>query len=585
MLTKKLILAASISAILMSNSANAVIGPIKITLNTEYRTSSPVIGDIATTIKLDKSQIVNTGATTFTGLLQSIPSVSFEGGQGNLRALRIRGNEASHTLLLVDGNQVSITGGQPNLDVIPLDQIERIEITKGPFSSLYGPGAIGGVIHVFTDKDINSITSSRIDISAGSKGTTKTNLNTYYKNDKSYLDIALTDFETDGIDAKGDGDLDPIDRKTLGLNFGTKVTDSTDLNFNILNTKANIYYDNGIYDVIPDNNLNQINLGVSHNYGKRSKINLDLMRQNTQRMGDKYKLNTYTFINETDFDFSKLSLGLSTTDDKDLSNVKNIKHTDYFTQWQGLVIDNEISLGARVIDHDKFSSHTTYNLNWAKDLSANTRVNASYGSATNLPSHYQEKKNLEHGQTSLKPERSKSIELGLKNDLDLVDIEFKVYKSKVVDSFDYHYLNYVDYDGYYFNNKTVDITGAELSIKTELLGWDLNTNLDFNRSIDRDTKKQRGRRPNRSISLNLLKSSGKWKRNINWTAKSSTWDGQSETTKLGGYGLLNLSTSYNFTEDLSVYLNRNNALDKNYEMAKGYNTLGKTTTIGLTYNF
>ena len=309
------------------------------------------------------------------------------------------------------------------------------------------------------------------------------------------------------------------------------------------------------------------------------------MRQNTQRMGDKYKLNTYTLINETDFDFSKLSLGLSTTDDKDLSNVKNIKHTDYFTQWQGLVIDNEISLGARVIDHDKFSSHTTYNLNWAKDLSANTRVNASYGSATNLPSHFQEKKNLEHGQTSLKPERSKSIELGLKNDLDLVDIEFKVYKSKVVDSFDYHYLNFVDYDGYYFNNKTVDITGAELSIKTELLGWDLNTNLDFNRSIDRDTKKQRGRRPNRSISLNLLKSSGKWKRNINWSAKSSAWDGQSETTKLGGYGLLNLSTSYNFTEDLSVYLNRNNALDKNYEMAKGYNTLGKTTTIGLTYNF
>jgi vitamin B12 transporter len=585
MFNKKLFLAVSFSALVLSQPSNAVIGPIKITLNTEYRTSNPVIGDIATTIKLDKSQIINTGATTFTGLLQTIPSVSFEGGQGNLRALRIRGNEASHTLLLVDGNQVSITGGQPNLDVIPLDQIERIEITKGPFSSLYGPGAIGGVIHVFTDKGINSITSSRIDISAGSKGTTKTNLNTYYKNDKSYLDIALTDFKTDGIDAKGDGDLDPIDRKTLGLNFGTKITDSTDINFNILNTKANIYYDNGIYDVKPDNNLNQINLGVSHDYGKRSKINLDLMRQNTQRMGDKYKLNTYTLINETDFDFSKLSLGLSTTNDKDLTNAKNIKHTDVFTQWQGLVIDNEISLGARVIDHDKFSSHITYNANWARDINSSTRVNASYGSATNLPSHYQNKKNLEHSQTSLKPERSKSFEFGVQNKSKIGLAEFKVYKSKVVDSFDYHYLNYVDYDGYYFNNKTVDITGAELSIKTELLGWNVNTNLDFNRSIDRDTKKQRGRRPNRSISVNLLKSSGKWKRNINWTAKSSAWDGQSETIKLGGYGLLNLSTSYNFTEDLSVYLNRNNALDKNYEMAKGYNTYGKTTTVGLTYNF
>ena len=585
MFTNKSILIVALSAIFLTNSAQAVIGPIKITLNTEYRTSNPVIGEIATTIKLDKSQIINTGATTFTGLLQSIPSISFEGGQGNLRALRIRGNEASHTLLLLDGNQVSITGQQPNLDVIPLDQIERIEITKGPFSSLYGPGAIGGVIHVFTDKDVNSITNSRIDISAGSKGATKTNFNTYYKNDKSYLDIAMTDFETDGIDATGDGDLDPIDRKTLGINFGSQLTENTAVNVNFINTKANIQYDDSWSTPKPDNNLNQVNFGVSHKFGKRSQMNLDLMRQNTQRMGDKYKLNTYTLINETDFDFSKLSLGLSTTNDKDLSNAKNIKHTDLFTQWQGLVIDNEISLGARVIDHDKFSSHLTYNANWARDINSSTRVNASYGSATNLPSHYQNKKNLEHSQTSLKPERSKSFEFGVQNKSKIGLAEFKVYKSKVVDSFDYHYLNYVDYDGYYFNNKTVDITGAELSIKTELLGWNVNTNLDFNRSIDRDTKKQRGRRPNRSISVNLLKSSGKWKRSINWTAKSSAWDGQSETIKLGGYGLLNLSTSYNFTEDLSVYLNRNNALDKNYEMAKGYNTYGKTTTVGLTYNF
>ena len=187
MFTKKLILAASLSAILVSQAAYAVIGPIKITLNTEYRTSNPVIGDIATTIKLDKSEIRATGARTFTGLLQSIPSVSFEGGQGNLRALRLRGNEASHTLLLLDGHKVTITGSQPNLDVIPLDQIERIEISKGPFSSLYGPGAIGGVIHVFTDKDINSITSSKIDVSSGSKGTIKVNLNTYFKNENSYF--------------------------------------------------------------------------------------------------------------------------------------------------------------------------------------------------------------------------------------------------------------------------------------------------------------------------------------------------------------------------------------------------------------
>ena len=589
MFTKNLILAASLSAILFTNSANAVIGPIKISLNTEYRTSSPVIGSIATTIKLDKAAIQRTGAKTFTELLQYIPSISYEGGQGALNAVRLRGNEAEHTLLLLDGMKVTIGGGQANLDVIPVDQIERIEISKGPFSSLYGPGAIGGVIHVFTDKNADSISSNKIDISYGSKGTSKVNLNSYFKNEKSYLDIALTDFHTDGIDAKGNGDLDPIDRKTLGLNLGTELTDQTSINLNFLKTDADIQYDEGfVGDIVkPDNNLRQFGIGIDQIITDNYKINLDLMQQNTQRRGDKYKLNTLTIINELDFDNSKLSVGLMNSVDKDIKNTKQIKHTDIFSQWQGLIIDNEISIGARIVDHDKFSTHTTYNLNWARDLSSTLRVNGSYGTATNLPSHYQNNLNIVAGKTALKPELSKNLELGLTGDYGWGNVELKVYKSKVTDAFDY----FTATPAYYINSGTVNIRGVELSLGTDLLGWDLDTSLDFNKAIAASTNLEKGRRPNRSISLNLSKTSGKWKRNINWIAKSRAWDKNtrpaynSSTDEIGGYGLLNLSTSYDFTENLSVYLNRNNALDKNYEMAKGYNTLGKTSTLGLTYTF
>ena len=582
MFTKNLILAASMSAILFSNSASAVIGPIKISLNTEYRTSSPVIGSIATTIKLDKAAIKRTGASTFTGLLQSIPSVSFEGGQGNLQALRIRGNEASHSLLLLDGHRVTVDGGQANLDVIPIDQIERIEISKGPFSSLYGPGAIGGVIHVFTDKDADSISSNKIDISYGSKGTKKINLNTYLKGDKSYLDISLTDFNTDGIDATGDGDLDPIDRKTTGLNFGTELTESTDISINILNTKANIQYDDSWGTPKPDNNLNQLNVGINQVINDKYKINFDLMRQNTQRREDKYKLNTLTIINELDFDNSKLSLGVSNEVSKKVGSSNTIKHTDIFSQWQGLIIDNEISLGARVIDHDKFGTHTTYNFNWARDLSSTLRLNGSYGSATNLPDHYKNNANIVAGQTTLKPERSKNLEIGLSGNYDWGNAEFKIYKSKVKDAFKWFSAS----PAYYKNDGIVNISGVELSIGTEFLGWDLDTSLDLNKAIAASTNLEKGRRPNRSIALNLSKTSGKWNRSINWIAKSRAWDKDNHSNgENGGYGLLNLSTSYSFTDDLTVYLNRNNALDKNYEMAKGYKTLGKTSTLGLTYNF
>jgi vitamin B12 transporter len=589
MFTKKLYFVACLVGFLISNSANAVLGPIIISHNTEYRSSNPLIGSIATTIKLDKSDIKKTGATTFTGLLQSIPSVSFEGGQGNLRALRLRGNEASHTLLLLDGHKVTITGGQPNLDVIPLDQIERIEISKGPFSSLYGPGAIGGVIHIFTDKNINSVSGSKVDVSYGSNGIKKININTYFKGQKSYLDVAFTDFHTDGIDATGDGDLDPIDRKTLGLNFGTEITEKTSISLNILNTKADIQYDDSWSTPKPDNNLNQFNFGVSQIMSNRFKINFDIMRQNTQRRGDKYKLNTMSLINELDFDNSKLSLGFSNSVDKDVGNVKVIKHTDIFTQWQGLIIDNELSIGARIIDHDKFSTHTTYNFNWAKDLSPTLRINGSYGSATNLPDHYKSNLNITQGQTDLKPERSKNFELGLTKEYGWGTTGIKLYKSRVSDAFTYldPDNNWLTDNAYYKNDGTVNIKGAELILDTELFGWKLDANIDFNQAINKSTGLQKGRRPNHSIGINASKTSGKWKQSVNWIAKSWAWDKDAHTNdiKLSGYGLLSLTTSYNFNEDLSVYFNQANALNKDYEMAQGYKTPGRVMTLGVNYSF
>ena len=582
MFNKKLYFVAFLATFLFVNTANAVLGPIIISHNTEYRSSNPIIGSIATTIKLDKFDIKRTAATTFVELLESIPSVTFEGGPGNMAAVRLRGNEATHTLLLIDGQKVTITGGQPNFKMIPLSQISRIEISKGPFSSLYGPGAIGGVINVFTDKVANSITRNQIDTSYGSNGTKQSSINSYFKGDSSYLDFTFTDFITDGIDVKGDGDLDPSDRQTFGINLGTEVSENTSVSLNMIDSKANIMYDNPWPAGKYENDLRQIGLGMIQKIGENFRTNIDIIDQNILRHGSKFELNTISIINELDFDFSKLSIGLMSSVDKDVGNIKEIKHTDIFTQWQGLIIDNELSIGARIVDHDKFSSNVTYNFNWAKDLSPTLRINGSYGSAINLPDHYKNNANIVAGKTALKPERSKNLEVGLIGDYEWGNVELKLYKSKVTDTFKWFSAS----PAYYINDGIVNITGAELTLGTELMGWDLDTNINFNKAIAKSTDLQKGRRPNRSIGVNLSKTSGKWNRNINWSAHSWAWDKDNHSNgKLGGYGLLNLSTSYDFTENLNVYLTRNNALDKDYEMAQGYKTLGKTSTFGLTYSF
>src|SRR5690606_13687641 len=78
-------------------------------------------------------------------------NLSNQGGHGKVSALMLRGTESDHVLMLVDGMRIgAASNGMPALQDIPLDQIERIEIVRGPRSSLYGSEAIGGVIQVFT---------------------------------------------------------------------------------------------------------------------------------------------------------------------------------------------------------------------------------------------------------------------------------------------------------------------------------------------------------------------------------------------------------------------------------------------------
>ena len=142
---KQLSLAAAVSALTFATATNAVLGPIPIYLNTEYKTSSPVIGSIAPTITITSDDIENSGVTTLTELLASIPSVNLVKPQGNTTSIFIRGLKSKYTKVLIDGIEVPSSFDAPILDIISINQIERIEVVKGGFSSLYGSGAIAGI--------------------------------------------------------------------------------------------------------------------------------------------------------------------------------------------------------------------------------------------------------------------------------------------------------------------------------------------------------------------------------------------------------------------------------------------------------
>lgn len=120
---------------------------------TATRTPTRVSDTVADVTVLDRSDLERADGRTLIELLAQQPGLQFasNGGLGKSSSLFIRGLEARHTLLLVDGIRVgSATVPSPSFDNLPLESIERIEIVRGPLSALYGSDAVGGVIQVFT---------------------------------------------------------------------------------------------------------------------------------------------------------------------------------------------------------------------------------------------------------------------------------------------------------------------------------------------------------------------------------------------------------------------------------------------------
>jgi vitamin B12 transporter len=124
------------------------------------RTPVRVSEAIAEVTVLDRAAIERAEGRTLVELLARESGLQFasNGGLGKLSSMFIRGLESRHTLLLVDGVRVGTAiFGTPSFDNLPLESIERIEIVRGPLSSLYGSDAVGGVIQIFTRRGVQGV--------------------------------------------------------------------------------------------------------------------------------------------------------------------------------------------------------------------------------------------------------------------------------------------------------------------------------------------------------------------------------------------------------------------------------------------
>jgi len=178
----------------------------------------------------------------------------------------------------------------------------------------------------------------------------------------------------------------------------------------------------------------------------------------------------------------------------------------------------------------------------------------------------------------LKPETSKNIELGAEKQHDWGVTEIKVYKNEIKDAF----LSDTTTGFNWTNNGGLNTRGVELLVNANISGYNVDFSHDYNKSRLKDALTQSIRRPQNTTNLTINKQHGKFNSRAQLIKKSSSIDGGNE---LGGYTLLNLATNYGINDNAKVSLNIKNVADKDYTIVNGYNQLGRTVSLGITYKF
>ncbi|SFV62900.1 Outer membrane vitamin B12 receptor BtuB [hydrothermal vent metagenome] len=596
---KKTSLALSIA--LTTTLTNAVIGPIPIYNKTEFRTNQVVVNGIASKVVLNKQQIVDSGANSFLELLATIPSVNLFYTSGNTPSVFLRGTESHHTILLVDGIRVmdsSTPEGTPNLNAIPFAQIEKIEIIKGPFSSLYGSGAVGGVIQIFTKKGGKKEGEFDLSTIYGTHNSKNHNATYAVTNGPLSLNFALNEYSTDGINARTNdtsGETDGEYSNSQSLNIAYQISKKTKLNINHLEKKSTVEYDDSFgnsHNRHLDNAFRQfavkLESKLSENWNTLVSISKnsqkrDAYNNNVFSFGGNVTTKEYTWLNDIKFKQSILSLGLTKIKDIDNDDNVSLSSDDIFGQYQYKLNDkNDILIGFRQIKHTKFGNNKTYNLGWGFQVNKKLKLSASYGTAFKAPVFDQLYNTaFTIGNKNLNPEKSKSYEIGIDYQTPLGKVIANIYKTKITDDILYTFGANPNY-----SNSNIDVIskGLDLSlIFNPIKKWNISANYYYNDAKqDTNNATQLSRRPKETYKITANRQFKKLNVNIEWIKKGDYLDG---TTEIDSYNLVNVSTNYQLKKDWKIIAKANNVFDKDYIVANRYNQDGANYYLGLHYNF
>lgn len=571
---------------------------------------SDAVADISV---IDRATIERSGAEGVADVLAKVQGIQIarNGGLGNTTSVYLRGAETRFTAVFIDGVRVDsqATGGAP-WEAIPLSQIDRIEIVRGPAAAVYGSDAMGGVIQLFTRKGEGGV-APYVGVGVGNRSTYKAEAGVSGASGGFDYSLGVSRDQSDGFDVRTDAGHNPDKddyRNTAGnLRLGFQINPRQRIEGTLLQSDLKAGYDDFGHDPSApvDDRSNQrlrtagvnwssqwtdiwrtklsatdstARLETEPNFYKTETQIRDYLFQNEFRMGP--HLVTADLERREDGLQNAPGVGMFASPGIDRERSQNALALGYgFSQGP-----HTLQLNARHDDDSEFGGKNTGSVAYGYAFTPAWRVTASAGTAFRAPTLYQ--RFSEYGVASLQPEEGKNYEAGLRwTPQPSSSLSLTAYHNKVKNliNFDSTSTACQSFFGCYGNVGRAQYEGVTLAGTHRIGDVSLRGSVDWQDPRDLDTDKLLVQRARVYGSLGADVRVGTWLLGAEVVASGKRYADPANTLVLGGYGLLNLTASTPLADGLTLLARLDNATDKDYQLVRNYATAGRTFYVGLKW--
>ena len=569
---------------------------------TATRTARTADDTLASVTVITRQQIETSQAKSTTELMDGIAGISFRnnGGYGKASSLSLRGSNGNQVLVLIDGVRVgSASLGSMAWQFLPLSQVERIEIVRGPRSHLYGSEAVGGVIQIFTREGEKG---TRIDARAG-YGTYDTfdgGAGISGGNDATRYSLNLGYLDTDGYNARegNDPDADGYDNLSLSASLNQRFSETLKLRLGFIQATGNTQYDGYDPGRRYDEDFLQRTLTAALDYAPTEwwdmKFSLGQSWDEGTQFADGQKSDVFKTRRpqaswQNDIAIGEegiLTAGIDLLQDRIDGTVPysedSRNNAGIFVQYQTDLGAHSLSGGLRHDDNEAYGGNTTGDIAWGYGFNDELRLVASYGTAFRAPT-FNDLYYPVSGNPDLNPERSWSGELGLEGSPHWGRWGLHIYRNEIDDL-----IQWAPAGGFIWrpqNIASARIDGLELTASTRLADWVLSGSLTLLDAMDQDLDRRLPGRSRQSLRLDLDRQFGRIGVGGTLRARSNSiyYDFMGNEIVADGFGVLDLRGNYRLTGEWRLQARIGNLFDKQYQTVPTYNEPGREFFLSLVY--